>query len=266
MEKGSDLMKRMTSLLTIMLLTVSLSLSFGQSIDKSLPAATSQFYVNDFANVLTPETEVTMLGAAEELYKQTKAQVVVVTVPSLDGAALEDYSLALYRKWGIGDKKLNNGVLLLVSTGDRKSRIEVGYGLEGVLNDAKTGRIQDEYMISYLKENDYDKGLMGGFTNIVEEVYKEYNLAVPSNVNANLYYNPVVDNNSGGGEGVNPIFIVIAVILIMIDLIFNRGRIVFMLLYIFSRSGGRGGGGGFGGGGNSGGGGSAGGGGSSRSF
>ena len=63
--------------------------------------------------------------------------------------SLEDYSTQLFRNFGIGNSKLNNGVLMLIALDERQSRIEVGYGLEGILNDAKTGRIQDNYMIPY---------------------------------------------------------------------------------------------------------------------
>ena len=91
-----------------------------------------------------------------DVYKRQGAQIVVVTVQSLGGQSIEEYATELFRKFGIGDKEKNNGVLLLCSTGDRLFRIEVGYGLEGRLTDGKTGRIQDEYIIPYLKENDYD--------------------------------------------------------------------------------------------------------------
>ena len=91
-----------------------------------------------------------ILAYSSALAKRTKTQVVVLTVPTLDGESIEDYGLSVLREWGIGDKKENNGVLLLVATKDRKSRIEVGYGLEGVLPDGLTGRIQDQYMLPAL--------------------------------------------------------------------------------------------------------------------
>lgn len=137
---------------------------------------TTSIYVQDYAGVLSSETKARINSVSEKLAAKTKAQVVVVTIKSLEGALLEDYSLTLLRQWGIGDKQLNNGVLLLVSTGDRKSRIEVGYGLEGALPDAKTGTIQDEYMLPYFKQGDYDKGVLNGYLEIVSQVAKEYNL------------------------------------------------------------------------------------------
>ena len=99
------------------------------------PSPTSDFFVNDFASCLTDEDKSTIQALGEELYKKTKAQVVVVTVQSLGGRDIESYSIGLAREWGIGDKDDDSGVLLLLSTGDRQVRIEVGKGLEGSLTD-----------------------------------------------------------------------------------------------------------------------------------
>lgn len=115
------------------------------------PSPTSDFFVNDFASCLTDEDKNTIQALGEELYKKTKAQVVVVTVQSLGGRDIESYSIGLAREWGIGDKDDDSGVLLLLSTGDRQVRIEVGKGLEGSLTDGKSGRILDSYAVPYLK-------------------------------------------------------------------------------------------------------------------
>ena len=114
---------------------------------------TNEFYVNDYAKILSSETKEYIINTNIELQKKTGAQIVVVTVSSLGGQSIEEYATELFRKFGIGDKNKNNGVLLLCSTGDRLFRIEVGYGLEGRLTDGKTGRIQDEYIIPYLKRD-----------------------------------------------------------------------------------------------------------------
>ena len=138
----------------------------------------TNFYVNDYADVLSEETENYILNSNIDLQSKTKAQIVVVTVQSLSGQSIEEYATEIFRKFGIGDKEKNNGVLLLCSTGDRLFRIEVGYGLEGRLTDGKTGRIQDEYIIPYLKENDYDGGIRNGFTAILNEVASEYGVTI----------------------------------------------------------------------------------------
>ena len=141
---------------------------------------TASFYVNDYAGLLDTNTEQYIINVNTSLESQTGAQVVVVTVPSLDGEALEEYATTLFREFGIGDKTKNNGVLLLLALEERMFRVEVGYGLEGALNDAKTGRIQDNYIIPYLKEDKWDEGIKNGFDAIIQEVCKEYNITVTS--------------------------------------------------------------------------------------
>lgn len=139
---------------------------------------TSDFYVNDYANLLNEETKEYIINTNKSLCSQTGAQIVVVTVPSLDGDSLEDYATTLFRNFGIGDKNKNNGVLLLLALEERKFRVEVGYGLEGILPDGKTGRIQDEYIIPYLKQNNWNDGIKNGYNAILEVVANEYNVEV----------------------------------------------------------------------------------------
>ena len=140
------------------------------------PSPTSDFFVNDFASCLTDEDKSTIQALGEELYKKTKAQVVVVTVQSLGGRDIESYSIGLAREWGIGDKDDDSGVLLLLSTGDRQVRIEVGKGaLEGSLTDGKSGRILDSYAVPYLKKSATIPRVFASATKmLVEEVYSEY--------------------------------------------------------------------------------------------
>jgi uncharacterized protein len=114
------------------------------------PVPTSSFYVQDYAGVLSSETKSKINKLGGKIAAQSKAQVVVVTVNSLNGEPIQNYALAMLRGWKIGDKTLNNGVLFLIDVGGKQSRIEVGYGIEGALNDAKAGRILDEYALPYL--------------------------------------------------------------------------------------------------------------------
>ena len=136
---------------------------------------TQEFYINDYANILSEDTEDYIQTNSVSLANATTAQIVVVTVPSLNGVSLEEYSTNLFRQFGIGDKEKNNGLLILIALEERKSRIEVGYGLEGVLPDGKTGRIQDEYMIPYFKDNNFDEGILNGYKALFKEVASEYN-------------------------------------------------------------------------------------------
>lgn len=254
-------MKKIAKVMLLCLITFVALTSFASYADGSIPNPTNEFYVNDYAGVLDSETEKYIMDTAVALDQATKSQVVVLTVDSLDGMALEDYSLEVLRQWGIGDSKLDNGVLILLAVSDRKSRIEVGYGLEGALPDGKTGRIQDEYMIEFYKNDDFQNGIIGGFTKIVEEVCVEYGIDSLSKVDSSRYY--MNSANTSSDDGVNPIIVIIVVVLIILDILLNRGRITRMIIWSASRGskGSSGGGGGFRGGGGSGGGG-----GSSRGF
>ena len=131
---------------------------------------TQEFYVNDYANVLSSETKNHIINKSLELYNKDKTQVVVSVVNSLEGLTVEEYALEMFREFGIGDKELNNGILLLLSVGDREVRIEVGYGLEGVINDGKAGRILDNYMIPDLRNNNWDSAVKKGYDAIVNEI------------------------------------------------------------------------------------------------
>ena len=91
-----------------------------------LPKPTNEFFVNDFADVIDEETENDIMAIGASLYKQTTAQVVVVTVDSLDGYDVDEYALELGREWGVGDEDKNNGVVLLMAVSARAATIQVG--------------------------------------------------------------------------------------------------------------------------------------------
>ena len=135
---------------------------------------TTSIYVQDYANVLSPQTEERIQSIGTQLRQVTTAQVVVVTVPTIGSSSIEEYSTALFRSWGIGDKTKNNGVLILLAVNDRQSRIEVGYGLEGAIPDGVAKRLSQTHLIPNLKNNDFDKGALSLYSAIVSEAAKEY--------------------------------------------------------------------------------------------
>lgn len=222
------------------------------------PKPATSIYVQDYAGVLADNTKAGINDLGTQLASKTKAQVVVVTVKTLGGATVEEYALALLRQWGIGDKTLNNGVLLLVAVDDRQSRIEVGYGLEGALPDAKTGRIQDEYMLPYFKRADYNQGIFNTYLALTGEVAKEYKQELTTESQPAP---PAPDVSTESWWDGLPWWAQIMIIgglllLLIIDWVFFGGSITWFIILMLRRGGG-GGGGGFGGG-------SGGGGGSSR--
>ena len=248
--------------LTCLLLALFLAVCPAASAEPKIPPAPSaNIYVQDYAGVLSSDTKSSIQALGTRLAGATKAQVVVVTVKSLENAGIEEYSLALLRNWGIGDKTLNNGVLMLLAVNDRQSRIEVGYGLEGRLPDAKTGRIQDEYMIPYFQRGDYNGGVWQGYRVLAREVAAEYNVSLTT---SDTRPSPNAAPPADAGWDSLPFWAKARIGagiagLLLLDWIFFGGNITMMILSLLLRRGGRGGsgGGGFGGG-------SGGGGGSSR--
>ena len=240
-------------------LAVFLVLFSNVAIAADLPKATKNFFVNDFANVISNADEEKMQQQGEALFKECGAQVVVVTVKSLNGEDLESYSLNLARSWRIGSDKNDDGILLLLAVDERKVRIEVGYGLEGALPDSKTGRILDTYGVDSFKKNDFSTGLAAVYDSLVNEVYIEKGLDPADG------YTPVEDYSLTTKEKVITYGIIALIVLAFIFT--NRGKRKRGFVYY---GGGFGGGGfsgsGSSGGGFSGGGGSFGGGGSSRGF
>ncbi len=202
----------------IITLLLSLLLSFSAfAID--LPEPTSNFFVNDFADVIDSEAEDELMAIGASLYKQTTAQVVVVTVDSLDGYEVGEYALELGREWGVGSEETDNGVVLLMSVSDRQVTIQVGYGLEGCLPDGKTGRILDTYAIPYLSENDFSTGLTEAYKAIVSVVCKEYGV----DLNLGTEYIENIETNEELDTFTIIAYIVFTIVVLLV-LIFGKGR------------------------------------------
>lgn len=126
-----------------------------------------QGYVTDLAHVIDPAAKAKLETLCAEVEQKTGAQIAVVTVDSLDGRTREDYAADLYKQLGVGSKKESRGVLLLVAPKERQYKIEVGYGLEPVINDARAGDIGRE-MVPDLKQQDYSAAVLLGTTRIAQ--------------------------------------------------------------------------------------------------
>src|SRR6202030_683179 len=111
-------------------------------------------YVSDLAGVISPEARTRLEALCAEVEQKTGAQMAVVTVQSLDGEGVENYAVNLFKQLVVGSKKDNRGVLLLVAPHERKYRIEVGYGLEPVINDARAGDA-GRAMVPFLRRGDF---------------------------------------------------------------------------------------------------------------
>jgi uncharacterized protein len=123
--------------------------------------------VVDDAGILTDSTRAALTDMLAQHERETGNQVVVVTLKDLQGYTIEDFGYQLGRKWGIGQKGKNNGVLLIVAPNEHRVRIEVGYGLEGTLTDAIGRTIIDNYILPSFKRGDYNAGVLAGTTSML---------------------------------------------------------------------------------------------------
>ncbi len=139
--------------------------------------------VNDYAELLSPATEASLESVLKSLESSDSTQIVVLTIGTLQGDSLEEFSLRVVEDWKIGQQGLDNGVLLLVARDDRKIRIEVGYGLEGKLTDMTAGRIIRNVMGPRFKQGDFNQGIIDGIGAIVMTVRGEFTAAAETKPN-----------------------------------------------------------------------------------
>ncbi len=155
-------------------------------------------YVNDFADVIPAEQEQEIEAKLVSLEKATTDEVVVVTVPSLGDETVETYAVQLFKEWGIGKKGKDNGLLILVSTGDHAARLEVGYGLEGTVTDLQSGNIIRKVMIPSFKQDDYAGGISGAVDAVSQII-----LAEPG---AEAYSEPAPRASSASSSSLGSVF------------------------------------------------------------
>jgi len=221
--------------------------------------------VVDLAGIIDDADESKMNRYSRELERKTTAQMAILTVKNLEGQTIEEFSLAIaHDQWKLGQKGKDNGVLLVVALKARKYRIEVGYGLEGVLPDSLVGAIGREYLVPYFKRGDYSTGIYTATLVIANKIASDAGVKISGMPAVQKTYPAQKRKRTSGPFGK---IISLVFFLIMLILFIKNPRSFLTLLLLFSmggRSGHWGGsGGGFGGGGFGGGGGGFGGGGAS---
>ncbi len=242
-------MRRQLSFTIILAAMLCNSLSaFSQDIPKAVG------YVNDFAKVIPQNIQNRITAICQEVQQKTGAQIAVVTVETVGNEHYTEYANKLFEKWGIGQKGQDNGILVFHTTLERSFRIEVGYGLEGIIPDGLAGQIRDEYVFPNFKQNKFGEGHLAAVMVIAGIIAKDASVEITGAVQ------PVrrsVKRRSGSGFSFAK-FIMIA----LIFLFFRgggrgRGGMLPLLLLGGLMGGGRGrssyggfggGGGGFGGG------------------
>jgi uncharacterized protein len=211
---------------------------------KSLPKPNPMRLVNDYAKLLDSYDADKLEKKLIAFDDSTSNQIVVVTVPSLNGEIIEEVAVKTFREWGIGNKKTNNGVLLLIALADKKIRIEVGYGLEGAIPDVVANDIINNDIKPAFKQSNYVEGINKAVDNLSKAAAGEYKIKNDKRGKG---------NTSSGGS-----ILLFIIILIVVIVIVGRGsgggkgrggRIGasdIILPLIFSNLGRGGGGGGWG--------------------
>ncbi len=207
-------------------------------------------YVTDLAGIISNDREVELSAYLRSLDKKTTSQVLVLTVLSLDGEDIDGFSLRTAEQWKPGQKGKDNGVLIVVALKDRKYRIEVGYGLEGVLPDSLVGSIGRQYFVPAFQKGDYGAGIYAGTIQVIRTIAKHENVRITAG------------QRSAGARSAAPrkplttfqkiIYTLFGIVLLVLCI--RNPRQCFILFLLFSMGGRRGGwsgggGGGFGGGG-----------------
>ncbi len=179
------------------------------SAQEVLPKPNPPRLVVDAANMLSPDQVQILERKLVAFNDSTSNQIAIVTINDLNEFPIEDYANKLFRQWGIGGAKNNNGVLILVAKNDRQFRIEVGYGLEGAITDVQSSDIISNDLRPNFKEGNYYQGLDGAVNSLEEAAAKEYKVRGERK-----------EDNGGGGGNILGFIIILIIILIIV----GRGR------------------------------------------
>ena len=236
-------MKRISALLTGLILAFCVARAGAEQVAK-LPAPTG--YVNDFSGVLSPQTKQQVAAMCAQIDQKAHAQIAVVTVNTIEAndggeTSIEEFATALEERWKVGAKGTDKGVLMLFVMNPRKGRIEVGYGLEGILNDAKVGDI-GRSMVPAASQNDYNTAIPLGVSEVAQVIAQDAGVTLDQTQTIHQYHEEPV----GQPVSVSPWKVILGggfVLLIVIFLI-STGNAGWLFLILANMMGGGGGGGG----------------------
>lgn len=158
------------TVLALLLFWGSFAFLFGQAAVPPL----GRSHIIDQAGMLDASTESMLEATIQQEEDSSSSQMVVLTIPSLEGEDIEGFALRAFKTYKLGQKGKDNGVLLVVALQERKVRIEVGYGLEGALPDALCGRIITKDIIPYFKSGNYEQGIVNGVHSVISAIHGEY--------------------------------------------------------------------------------------------
>lgn len=225
-------------------LTLSLVIAIVNVFGINLPNAKPQTPVLDLSNTLTISQQQSLTNDINQIYRyESKTDIQIVIIPSLENTPIEELALNTARKWRLGQKGLNNGLLFLIAIKDKQYRIEVGYGLEGVLPDGYIGNLERSIVAPNFQKGDYYTGIHLAIINLGARISKEYKTSV-------LEANKLNHQNKLSPVSIFILIIVLIAFVILIiycvitgnyQLLYN---IMFFIIQIIIMFSGRGGGGG----------------------
>lgn len=172
-------------------------------------------YVTDLAGVIAPDTKTRLEILCAELEQKAGAQMAIVTVKSLDGESVENYALDLFKQLGVGGRQSNRGVLLLVAPQERKYRIEVGYGLEPVINDARAGDV-GRAMVTFLRQSDYSRAIESAAWQLAKYIAEDRGVALSGQPRVRHVESPSDDSGPIG-------LLIVFGIVILVIMLASRG-------------------------------------------
>lgn len=211
-------------------------------------------YVVDLAGIVDDAAESRLNVYLQQLEQKTTAQLVILTIKNLGGESIEDFSIKIaHDKWKLGQKGKDNGVLFVISVQDRKYRIEVGYGLEGVLPDSLVGSLGRNFLVPLFRKGEYSNGIFATAVAMANEIAVDAGVKIDGMPTIKRRVQPIIKDKPAGLLNT----IVAIVFLLIMVILFIKNPRLFLLLLLFSSLGGRRsswggsgfGGGGFGGGG-----------------
>jgi len=199
-------MKRILAIFFIVFSAIAVKGQTIQDIVKNKPAQ----LVNDYAHVLTDDQRQALEQKLVHYDDSTSTQIAIVTIKTLNDQPIEEAALAILRGWGVGNKKTNNGIVILAAIDDHKIRIETGYGLEGAIPDVTADQIIEDYIVENFRAGNYYRGF--------DQASDQLILAATGEYKAPEGY------HKGKGRSIGSLFPIIVVIIIIILSIFRGGR------------------------------------------
>jgi uncharacterized protein len=163
-----------SKLITALVIITAIRTTIGATPDLPMPS----YHVEDYANVVNTSHERALNGVLQELEQKTGAQYIILTVDTIEGMPIEQFSIELTEKWKLGRKGKDRGMLFSLAKNDQKWRFEVGYGLEGYITDQFCGRVGRDVLVPYLKQGNYSEGIYQANLKIIQKIASESGVAL----------------------------------------------------------------------------------------